>query len=127
MLLFFVFLKIHVAIYRKLTHLLTIKHVHTCHDDNCFSEASKLCGCMSAIFGLFFFFIFLFEPTNQVPEGGCTVMADQVFGRIEVQHGSLSDQVLQRTDGSPTYHLAAVVDDHHMAISHVLRGEVRMA
>ncbi len=60
----------------------------------------------------------------QVPDSGHTVVSDEVFGRVEVKNCAINDQILLKTDGSPTYHLAAVVDDHHMQISHVLRGEV---
>ncbi|KAF7312231.1 tRNA-synt-1c domain-containing protein [Mycena indigotica] len=49
---------------------------------------------------------------------------DLVFGGLKDAHGSLStDPVLLKTDGYPTYHLANVVDDHTMGITHVLRGE----
>nr|GAT60867.1 predicted protein [Mycena chlorophos] len=49
---------------------------------------------------------------------------DLVFGHLKDAHGSLStDPVLLKTDGYPTYHLANVVDDHTMGITHVLRGE----
>ncbi|KAJ7052557.1 hypothetical protein C8F01DRAFT_1170416 [Mycena amicta] len=49
---------------------------------------------------------------------------DLVFGHLKDAHGSLStDPVLLKTDGYPTYHLANVVDDHNMGITHVLRGE----
>ncbi len=41
-----------------------------------------------------------------------------------MQHGAIEDQVLLKSDGFPTYHLANVVDDHLMEITHVLRGEV---
>ena len=51
-------------------------------------------------------------------------MEDEVYGRIEVGAATIEDQVLLKTDGFPTYHLACVVDDHCMNISHVLRGEV---
>ena len=48
---------------------------------------------------------------------------DAIRGHIIVSTGVLDDKVLMKTDGLPTYHLANVVDDHHMAISHVIRGE----
>ena len=54
-------------------------------------------------------------------------MEDAVYGRVEVEGWAIEDQVLLKTDGFPTYHLACVVDDHCMDISHVLRGEVRDA
>ncbi|KAJ7637634.1 hypothetical protein DFH06DRAFT_1218718 [Mycena polygramma] len=49
---------------------------------------------------------------------------DLVFGHLKDAHGSLStDPILLKSDGYPTYHLANVVDDHTMGITHVLRGE----
>lgn len=48
---------------------------------------------------------------------------DAIRGNISVSTGVLDDKVLMKADGLPTYHLANVVDDHHMAISHVIRGE----
>ena len=59
-----------------------------------------------------------------MPDSGSTVICDQVYGQVEVLHSAMDDQVVLKSDGSPTYHLAAVVDDHLMEISHVLRGEV---
>ena len=52
------------------------------------------------------------------------VVDDAVYGQVEVSGSAIDDQVLLKTDGYPTYHLACVVDDHCMDISHVLRGEV---
>lgn len=52
-----------------------------------------------------------------------TVVCDQVYGSVEVRLRSMEDFVLLKSDGLPTYHLACVVDDHCMEISHVLRGE----
>lgn len=50
---------------------------------------------------------------------------DLVFGELRDAHHSLpTDPIVLKSDGFPTYHLASVVDDHHMGISHVLRGEV---
>lgn len=49
-----------------------------------------------------------------------------VFGQLKDSHLSLAtDPVLLKSDLFPTYHLASVVDDHEMGITHVLRGEVR--
>jgi hypothetical protein len=56
-----------------------------------------------------------------------TPSADLVFGQLRDAHASLpTDPVLLKTDLFPTYHLASVVDDHEMGITHVLRGEVRV-
>ena len=51
---------------------------------------------------------------------------DQVYGEVTVKNETMEDQILLKTDGYPTYHLASVVDDHCMEISHVMRGEVSM-
>ena len=47
----------------------------------------------------------------------------EIRGEIRISTHVLDDKVLMKTDGLPTYHLANVVDDHHMRISHVIRGE----
>lgn len=58
-----------------------------------------------------------------IPEDGQTVVPDLVYGDIVYKHEILDDQVLLKSDGFPTYHLAVVVDDHFMEITHVIRGE----
>ena len=55
-------------------------------------------------------------------EGTCTI-ADMLRGTIELDWSLVDAQILLKSDGMPTYHLANVVDDHLMGISHVLRGE----
>lgn len=59
----------------------------------------------------------------KVPEAGVTVCHDLVRGDVEFQNAGIDDQVLLKSDGYPTYHLAVVVDDHLMEITHVVRGE----
>lgn len=59
----------------------------------------------------------------KVPEGGKTVFTDLIRGYVEFDNVNLDDQVLIKSDGMPTYHLANVVDDHLMNITHVLRAE----
>ncbi len=59
----------------------------------------------------------------KVPAGEVIAWEDLIRGRIEFQSDLIDDQVLMKADGFPTYHLAVVVDDHLMQISHVLRGE----
>lgn len=59
----------------------------------------------------------------KMPLEGETIVEDKIRGRIVMNNATLQDQVLLKSDGFPTYHLAAVVDDHLMEISHVLRGE----
>ena len=65
------------------------------------------------------------KPTIRLkaPLTGETVIEDQVQGRVVWQNENLDDLVLLRGDGNPTYMLAVVVDDHDMAITHVIRGD----
>ncbi len=57
------------------------------------------------------------------PSEGETLVADQVQGEIRFPNKDLDDFVILRSDGSPTYMLAVVVDDHDMAVTHVIRGD----
>ncbi|MDQ2952921.1 MAG: glutamate--tRNA ligase [Chloroflexota bacterium] len=59
----------------------------------------------------------------KVPDDGTIGVDDLVFGRIEWPIETIEDQVLLKSDGFPTYHLAVVVDDHEMGITHIFRGE----
>ena len=59
----------------------------------------------------------------KAPRDGETVIDDQVQGRVTVQNAELDDFVLLRSDGTPTYMLAVVVDDHDMGVTHVIRGD----
>jgi len=59
----------------------------------------------------------------RAPLEGATVIEDLVQGRVEVANEQLDDMVLLRADGTPTYMLAVVVDDHDMGITHVIRGD----
>jgi glutamyl-tRNA synthetase len=59
----------------------------------------------------------------QVPTDGVCVLEDMLRGRIDVDWAQVDAQILLKSDGMPTYHLANVVDDHLMGITHVLRGE----
>ena len=54
---------------------------------------------------------------------GTTEFTDLVHGKITIQNNTIDDQVLLKSDGFPTYHLANVVDDYLMQITHVIRGE----
>lgn len=58
-----------------------------------------------------------------IPEDREIVMHDLIRGEVHVQTNTLDDKVLFKSDGMPTYHLANIVDDHLMKISHVIRGE----
>jgi glutamyl-tRNA synthetase len=57
-----------------------------------------------------------------MPKDGATVAIDHLRGEIVTENQYLDDYVLLKSDGLPTYHLAAIVDDHLMGITHVLRG-----
>ncbi len=59
----------------------------------------------------------------RVPDEGVCVVDDLRRGPIEFEYSSVDMQVLVKSDGMPTYHLANVVDDHLMEITHVIRGE----
>ena len=59
----------------------------------------------------------------KAPREGETVIEDQVQGRVAVQNAEIDDFVLLRSDGTPTYMLAVVVDDHDMGVTHVIRGD----
>ncbi|GAO38065.1 glutamate--tRNA ligase [Sphingomonas changbaiensis NBRC 104936] len=59
----------------------------------------------------------------KAPREGETVIDDLVQGRVTVQNSELDDMVLLRSDGTPTYMLAVVVDDHDMGVTHVIRGD----
>jgi glutamyl-tRNA synthetase len=65
------------------------------------------------------------KPTIRLkaPQTGETVIDDQVQGRVVWQNENLDDLVLLRGDGTPTYMLAVVVDDHDMGVTHVIRGD----
>jgi len=59
----------------------------------------------------------------KAPLTGETAIDDQVQGRVTWQNENLDDLVLLRSDGTPTYMLAVVVDDHDMGVTHVIRGD----
>jgi glutamyl-tRNA synthetase len=58
----------------------------------------------------------------KAPREGETVVEDRVQGRVVFQNKDLDDLIILRSDGSPTYNLAVVVDDHDMGVTHVIRG-----
>jgi glutamyl-tRNA synthetase len=74
------------------------------------------------------------RPEGDAPEGvapairfkapleGETIIEDQVLGRVVFHNRELDDLIILRSDGTPTYNLAVVVDDHDMGISHIIRG-----
>ncbi|MCL4158985.1 UNVERIFIED_CONTAM: hypothetical protein GTU68_041930 [Idotea baltica] len=59
----------------------------------------------------------------KTPENETLQMQDEIRGNISIETNTLDDKVLFKSDGMPTYHLANIVDDHLMEISHVIRGE----
>ncbi|MBI5793681.1 glutamate--tRNA ligase [Candidatus Uhrbacteria bacterium] len=58
----------------------------------------------------------------KIPDGE-TTFEDVIRGSVTIQNAQIDDQVLMKADGFPTYHLAMVVDDHLMGVTHVIRGE----
>jgi glutamyl-tRNA synthetase len=59
----------------------------------------------------------------KTPQDESLLMNDEIRGTIKIDTNTLDDKVLFKSDGMPTYHLANIVDDHLMEISHVIRGE----
>ncbi len=59
----------------------------------------------------------------KVPREGSCTFTDQIRGEISIPWTQVDMQVLQKSDGFPTYHLCATVDDHLMGVTHILRGE----
>ena len=64
-----------------------------------------------------------FVIRQRIPRGEKVVVEDAIRGRVEFETTLLPDPVLIKADGMPTYHFAAMVDDHLMGITHVIRGE----
>lgn len=59
----------------------------------------------------------------KMPDAGNTVIDDIVQGQVTITNTTLDDLVMLRSDGTPTYMLAVVVDDHDMGITHIIRGD----
>jgi len=59
----------------------------------------------------------------KAPQEGATTIRDLVQGEVMVQNSELDDLIILRADGTPTYNLSVVVDDHDMGITHVIRGD----
>ena len=59
----------------------------------------------------------------KAPQDGQTVIRDRVQGDVTIRNDQLDDMVLLRSDGTPVYMLAVVVDDHDMGVTHVIRGD----
>ncbi|HRX74283.1 MAG TPA: glutamate--tRNA ligase [Hyphomonas sp.] len=64
-----------------------------------------------------------FTVRLRAPDGGERVLEDGVQGTIRIQASELDDLILLRADGTPTYMLAVVVDDHDMDVTHIIRGD----
>ncbi|HEY0627072.1 MAG TPA: glutamate--tRNA ligase [Allosphingosinicella sp.] len=64
-----------------------------------------------------------FSIRLRAPKEGATTIHDKVQGEVTVQNSELDDMILLRSDGTPTYMLAVVVDDHDMGVTHVIRGD----
>lgn len=63
----------------------------------------------------------------KAPKDGETVVQDEVQGRVVWNNDQLDDMICLRSDGTPTYMLAVVVDDHDMGVTHVIRGDDHLA
>ena len=59
----------------------------------------------------------------KAPLDGETLIDDQVQGQVRIRNDQLDDMIVLRSDGTPTYMLAVVVDDHDMGVTHVIRGD----
>ncbi len=59
----------------------------------------------------------------KIPQDQTITFTDAIRGQISFESNLVDDQVILKSDGFPTYHLAVVVDDHHMEITHIVRGE----
>lgn len=59
----------------------------------------------------------------KMPREGDTTLRDLIHGEVRFRNELIDDQILLKSDGYPTYHLANVIDDHHMKITHIIRGE----
>lgn len=59
----------------------------------------------------------------KAPQNGQTIIKDLIQGDVVIENDHLDDMILLRSDGSPTYMLAVVIDDHDMGITHIIRGD----
>jgi len=64
-----------------------------------------------------------FAVRLKAPRDGTTVIKDKVQGEVTIRNDQLDDMICLRSDGTPTYMLAVVVDDHDMGVTHVIRGD----
>ncbi len=87
-----------------------LKKLPTMYDGHCRNQKSKILNHKYVV-------------RLAVPRDGETEFTDLIRGQVKFENKLIDDQVLIKSDGFPTYHLANVVDDHLMKISHVIRGE----
>ena len=59
----------------------------------------------------------------KMPQEGATTLADKVQGDVTIENTELDDMIILRSDGTPTYNLSVVVDDHDMGVTHIIRGD----
>ena len=59
----------------------------------------------------------------QIPKAGKTLVNDLVYGKVEFENQTIDDQIILKSDGFPTYHLAHIIDDQEMGITHVIRAD----
>ena len=59
----------------------------------------------------------------KIPDDGVCLFNDELRGEVKFEWRQIDHQIIQKSDGFPTYHLASIVDDYHMGITHVIRGE----
>eukprot|EP00011_Vannellida_sp_DIVA3-517-6-12_P013809 CAMPEP_0114605350 /NCGR_PEP_ID=MMETSP0168-20121206/1011_1 /TAXON_ID=95228 ORGANISM="Vannella sp., Strain DIVA3 517/6/12" /NCGR_SAMPLE_ID=MMETSP0168 /ASSEMBLY_ACC=CAM_ASM_000044 /LENGTH=592 /DNA_ID=CAMNT_0001816201 /DNA_START=93 /DNA_END=1869 /DNA_ORIENTATION=+ len=90
------------------------KHAHFLYDDGALTEEQVAARLEAAT---------PFTIRMKIPRTAEVLHDDLVKGSIAFQCNTVDDQVLLKSDGWPTYHLASVVDDHLMAVTHVVRGE----
>lgn len=65
----------------------------------------------------------LFVVRMKIPENETIEINDIIRGKVKFNTSTIDDQIILKSDGYPTYHLASVIDDHEMKITHVIRGE----
>ena len=68
-----------------------------------------------------------FTVRLKTPVEGQTEIHDSVYGKLSWKNETIEDLIILRSDGSPTYNLAVVVDDHEMGITHIIRGDDHLA
>ena len=64
-----------------------------------------------------------FAVRIKAPREGVTTIKDEVQGNVEIGNDQLDDMIILRSDGTPVYMLAVVVDDHDMGVTHIIRGD----